>query len=136
MRLPFVSRARFDDREREILELKRELADLKYAHARVLDEINFRSTGFHIDERFVTKPDPHAPAGPVPQQEELSGLGAVINQVGTRPSAIRRKMELDAMAGLDKAEAEARAGRERDLQMQAARRLEAALQAGTSKAQA
>lgn len=95
--LPFVSRARYADREREILELRRELAEVKYAHARVVDEINFRSTGFHLDERFVKKDEaPQLSAAQAEESEQPTGIGAVIQQVGTRPSAIRSYLESTA----------------------------------------
>lgn len=139
MRWPFVSRARFEDREREVLELKRELAELKHAHSRVVDRINFRSTGFHLDERFAAedKNDPtQTPAAPPAPPEKLDGISNAIAQVGTRPTAIRNFMEMTNVSQLEKAEKEARDARERDLQIQAARRLEEALQAGTSKASA
>ena len=138
MNWPFVLKFRYLDREREILELKQELKDLKYAHVRVLDEINFRSTGFHLDERFVGKESTPAPqtAQPEAQQETPTGISASIAQVGTRPSAIRRHMELTSQRELEKAEEEARIGRERDLRAQAATRLEEALQLGKQKAQA
>ena len=132
MRWPLVSRARFEDREREVLELKRELAELKHAHSYVVDEINFRSTGFHLDQRFAKKADETPVAAtPAAAPQELTGISKVISEVGTRPSAIRRHMELTSMSQLEKAEKEARDARERNLQIEAARRLEEALQAGT-----
>jgi hypothetical protein len=136
MNWPFVLKSRYADREREILELKQELKDLKYAHARVLDEINFRSTGFHVDERFVGKEA--APVAPQPEtkQEELTGIGASIAQVGTRPSAIRRHMELTSQSNLEKAEQEARIGRENDLKAQAAARMETILKKNSAPATA
>ena len=135
MNWPFVSAARFADREREILELKRELSEVKHAYNRVVDQINFRSTGFHLDERFVTKEEPGV-TPPAPKQEELTGIAASIAQVGTRGTAIRRHLELTNLSNLEKAEQEARAAREVELQATAARRLEEALQAGKQKAQA
>jgi hypothetical protein len=100
MEFPFVSRARYLDREREILELKRELAELRYKHDRVLDEINFRSTNFHLDERFVKKEEAQpvmtqtAPAAAEAEKDsEPTGIADAINKVGRRPSAIRQYME-------------------------------------------
>jgi hypothetical protein len=135
MNWPFVSRERFIDRERQILDLKRELADVKHAYMRVIDEINFRSSGFHLDERFVSKE-----AAPVPQvqpkQDEPTGIGASIAQVGTRMTALRQHLEMSNVSQLEKAEQEARAAREVELQAMAARRLEEALDMGSKKAQA
>ncbi len=128
---PFISQARYEDREREILELKRELAELKYAHARIIDRINFRSTGFHIDERFA-KEDAREPSDvqPATAPGEPSPVESAPNM-----TARRRQLEITSISNLDKAEAEARAARGRDLQAQAAARLEEALQAGKAKAQ-
>jgi hypothetical protein len=117
MRFPFVSRARYADRERDILELKEELAELKYAHARVVDEISFRSTGFHIDERFIGKESAAAPQPEVKQEEP--------NPVDTAPnmSARRRQLEIATSSNLEKAEAEARTARDRARQAEAAERM-------------
>ena len=104
---PFVSRARFLDREREILEFRRELADLKFNHERVLDEINFRSTGFHLYQRFDRKEEPVPVAvGPVPETP-ATGVSDAINKVGRRPSAIRQYMETTATQGFETQEREA-----------------------------
>jgi hypothetical protein len=128
MKWPFVSRARFEDREQQILELKKELADMKLAHARVVDEINFRSTGFHLDERFAKKPDDSAAAStPAAAPEELTGISKVISEVGTRSSAIRRQLELTSLSQMEKAEREAAEGRAMTLRAEAARRLEEVL---------
>lgn len=132
---PFVSKSRYVDGERAIAELKQELKDLRYAHARVLDEINFRSTGFHIDERFVTKESAAVPPSEV-KPEEPTGIAASIAQVGTRPSAIRRHMELTSQSNLEKAEEAARIGRENDLRAQAAARMEEILQKSRTPATA
>jgi uncharacterized protein (DUF58 family) len=127
MKWPFVSRARFEDREQQILELKKELAETKLAHARVVDEINFRSTGFHLDPRFAQKPDDSAATTPAAAPEELTGISKVISEVGTRPSAIRKHIELTSMSQMEKAEREAAAGREAMLRAEAAKRLEEVL---------
>jgi hypothetical protein len=128
MKWPFVSRARFEDREQQILDLKKELAETKLAHARVVDEINFRSTGFHLDERFAKKPDDSPAAStPAAAPEELTGISKVIAEVGTRSSAIRRQLELTSLSQMEKAEREAAAGRETMLRAEAARRLEEVL---------
>jgi hypothetical protein len=136
MRFPFVFRARFEDKERQILELKQELAEVRLAHARVVDEINFRSTGFHLDPRFATQKPEGATSEPAAPPEELTGIAKVINEVGTRPSAVRRYMEQTQVSEMEKAEAAARAARDMTLRAEAARRLEEALQAGTPKASA
>ena len=133
---PFVSKSRYVDGERAIAELKQELKDLRYAHARVLDEINFRSTGFHIDERFVGKEVATAAAQPETKPEEPTGIAASIAQVGTRPSALRRHMELTSQSNLEKAEEAARIGRENDLRAQAAARMEEILQKSRTPAPA
>jgi hypothetical protein len=114
---PFVSKARYADRVQEILDLKQELKDLRYAHARVLDEINFRSSGFHLDERFVGKEIAATPQPDVKQEQP--------NPVDTAPnmSARRRQLEIASSSNLEKAEAEARAGRERARQVEAAQRM-------------
>lgn len=93
MQFPFVSRARFEDRERQILELKQEMAALKEEHARVLDEIVFRSTNFHLHERFDKKREEPVAPQPEPKAEPLGPIADAINRVGTRPSAIRQFME-------------------------------------------
>jgi hypothetical protein len=99
---PFVSRARYADREREILELRRELADLRHKYDRVIDRINFRSTGFHLDDRFaaedVREPEEIKKAAGVaseqPKEEaQLTGIAAAISEVGRRPTAIRNFIE-------------------------------------------
>jgi hypothetical protein len=137
MKWPFVSRARFEDREQQILELKKELADVKLTYARVLDEINFRSTGFHLDPRFATKADETAPpVKPAAEPEPLTGLSKVINEVGTRPSAIRKALEFQAVSEMEKTEAAARAGRETERRAEAARRLEEVLESTKPQAQA
>jgi hypothetical protein len=128
MKWPFVSRARFEDREQQILELKKELAETKLAHARVVDEINFRSTGFHLDPRFAQKPDETTTTQtPAAAPEELTGISKVISEVGTRPSAIRKHIELTSMSQMEKAEREAAAGHEAMLRAEAAKRLEEVL---------
>jgi len=135
MNWPFVSRERFIDRERQILDLKRELADIKHAYMRVVDEINFRSSGFHLDERFVKKEDSTAVV-PQVKEEEPTGISRSIAQVGTRMTALRQHLEMSNVSQLEKAEQEARAAREVQMQAEAARRLEEALQAGKQKVQA
>jgi hypothetical protein len=135
MNWPFVSRERFIDRERQILDLKRELADIKHAYMRVVDEINFRSSGFHLDERFVKKEDSTAVV-PQVKEEEPTGISRSIAQVGTRMTALRQHLEMSNVSQLEKAEQEARAAREVELQAMAARRLEEALDMGSKKAQA
>ena len=135
MNWPFVSRERFIDRERQILDLKRELADIKHAYMRVVDEINFRSSGFHLDERFVKKEDSTAVV-PQVKEEEPTGISRSIAQVGTRMTALRQHLEMSNVSQLEKAEQEARAAREVELQVMAARRLEEALDMGSKKAQA
>jgi hypothetical protein len=117
MKCPFVLKSRYEDREREIADLRKELAEVKYSYARVVDEITFRSTKFHVDERFVTKDAAAAPQ-PEVQQEEL-------NPVDTAPNmtARRRAMEAASMSTLEKAEVEARAGRERARQAEAVARM-------------
>jgi len=135
MNWPFVSRERFIDRERQILDLKRELADVKHAYMRVVDEINFRSSGFHLDERFVKKEDSTAVV-PQVKEEEPTGISRSIAQVGTRMTALRQHLEMSNVSQLEKAEQEARAAREVELQAMAARRLEEALDMGSKKAQA
>jgi hypothetical protein len=137
MKWPFVSRARFDDRERQIVELKQELVEAKLSYARVVDEINFRSTGFHLDPRFATAPAP-AEATPTPAAaaatEELTGMAKVMSEVGRRPSAIRKALEFQSLSEMEKAEAAARAGRENERRAEAARRLEEVLESTKSQA--
>jgi hypothetical protein len=138
MRLPFVSRARFEDREQHILGLKKELAELKFEHARVLDEIVFRSTGdmsrgipgFHLDPRFATAAPPAdvAPAQPAEPEKNLGPVAEAINKVGTRPTAVRRYMENQSLSHLEQAEAEARRGREIQSQDEVRQRMEAILE--------
>jgi len=103
MNWPFVSRERFIDRERQILDLKRELADVKHAYMRVVDEINFRSSGFHLDERFVKKEDSTAVV-PQVKEEEPTGISRSIAQVGTRMTALRQHLEMSNVSQLEKAE--------------------------------
>jgi len=139
MKWPFVSRARFEDRERQVAELKQELADVKLAHARVVDQINFRSTGFHLDERFAAKADETATAAPVQsaeQPQDLSEMAQAINKVGTRPTALRQYLEHRHVSEMEKTEAAARAGRESERRAEAARRLEEVLETTKPQAQA
>jgi hypothetical protein len=130
MRFFFVSRARFEDREKQILELKQELVELKFEHARVLDEIVFRSTGFHTDPRFATAAAPAeaAPTQPVAPAEELTGVARAISEVGTRPTAVRRYLENASLSELEKTEAAARKGREVAAAQEAARRMNEVLE--------
>jgi hypothetical protein len=138
MKLPFVTRARFEDKCAELARLRGELEALRYKHDRVLDEINFRSTGFHLDERFEKKEEaqPVLAQQPAAEEDKPSGIGAVIQQVGTRPSAIRSYMESTATSDYREKE------KAYDLQQEAATRerahrlMEEALKAGTAKAQA
>jgi hypothetical protein len=129
MKWPFVSRARFEDRERQVVELKQELAEVRLAHARVVDEINFRSTGFHLDPRFATKAEETAvPVKPAAEPEPLTGIAKIRSEVGSRPSAIRRALEFQSVSEMDKAEAEALRARDAQRQQEAARRLEEVLE--------
>jgi hypothetical protein len=49
----------------------------------------------HLDERFAKKADDSPPATtPAAAPEELTGISKSIAEVGTRPSAIRKHMEL------------------------------------------
>lgn len=93
IRLPFVSRARFEDREQRIRELKEELAELRHRYDRMLDPAVHVATGVHIHERFEKKPQNVATAEPTESAEPLNGLSEAINKVGTRPTAIRKFME-------------------------------------------
>lgn len=61
MSFPFVSRARFEDLQHRLDEKNRELQELRKQHARVVDEINFRSTGFHIYPEFAASEQTDAP---------------------------------------------------------------------------
>jgi hypothetical protein len=135
MRLPFVSRARFEDRELQIDELKQELAELRFKHDRVLDEINFRSTGFHLDPRFATKPDenPPQPAAQPEPEKELTGIAKAIHETGGRPSAVRRYMETESMSNLAQAEAAAQQGRDLARQQEAAKRMSEILESTKNK---
>jgi hypothetical protein len=54
-RCPWVSARRLEEREREVLELRRELADLKHVHERLLDHSHFEKTGFHLYERYASE---------------------------------------------------------------------------------
>lgn len=132
---PFVLRSRFDDRERRINELLQEIKDLKYAHARVVDEINFRSTGFHIDERFAAKEEA-APIGALPSEPEVpkTGVAAAIERVGTRPTAIRNFLEMQGVSGQQEQERKELEGAEIRKKEALRLRLEEALQNGSKKA--
>lgn len=133
MQFPFVSRARFEDRERQILELKQEMAALKEEHARVLDEIVFRATNFHLHERFDKKRDEPVAVQPESKAEPLGPIADAINRVGTRPTAIRQFMESKGTA--DYLAEERRAIEE--LPSKAVQdQIERALKLGTEKAQA
>ena len=138
MQFPFVSRARFEEKDQLVRELRQDLAELKMTHERVLDEINFRSTGFHLYERFVKKEEPVSTATAEANEpaEELTGVEKAIHKVGTRPSAVRRFMELESQNNLAEAEKAASAARDSQRREEARKRLEEALQAGTDKAKA
>jgi hypothetical protein len=135
---PFVSRARYSDREREIAELKGELAKLRDRYDRVIDEINFRSTGFHLDERFSAKEQstPVAAAPEPSEAEQPTGLEDAIRRVGTRPSAVRRYLETTSMTGLAEQERIADEARKQAHIDKARRLLEQALESGSEKAKA
>lgn len=132
MRWPFVTAARFADREREILGLRQELAETKARYERVIDEVNFRSTGFHLFERFDRK-ESEAPAIPVSQKQELepTGVSAAINKVGRRPTAIRQYLESQAEGDMAQQQKEYL---EKVPSVQVAAQLERALELGTEKA--
>lgn len=99
MKWPFVSAARYADREREVLELRRELAEVKARYDRVIDEINFRSTGFHLFERFEKKEETPSVVAAQPAAEP-TGIAAAIDKVGRRPTAIRQYLESQAEADI------------------------------------
>jgi hypothetical protein len=137
MNFPFVSRARYADREREILELRRELAEARHNYERVTDEINFRSTGFHLYERFVKKDEPQpAIADPAEEEEEPTGIAAAIHQVGTRPTALRQYLESTASTEHQQKEKAYDQKKQAALRAQAADALEQVLERTKPQAQA
>lgn len=128
---PFVSRTRYADREREILELKRELAEVRHKYDRVVDRINYRSTGFHLDDRFAAE-DAHEPAEvkaaqPDESPAEPTGIAAAIHAVGNRPSAIRSYLEQTAQKEFQEKEKAWEEKRLTSLRAQALDRMEEAL---------
>ena len=54
-RWPWVSGTRLGDREREVLQLRRDLAELKHTHERLLDHVHFEKTGFHLYDRYASE---------------------------------------------------------------------------------
>lgn len=130
MKFPFVSRARFEDKELRIRELQQEIKDLKYSHARVVDEINFRSTGFHIDERFVRAEEVLPASAPIAAREPSVGVSGAIEQFGPRMTAIRRGMEATNMISQQEEERKAAEVHEQKQQIEAARRMEEVLRGG------
>lgn len=104
---PFVSRARFEDREQTIRELKAELTALNLRYDRLLDPAVHVATGVHIDERFERKQEPTSLATAQVAEPVSTGLGDAINKVGRRATAIRSYMESTSQAGFDQHEREA-----------------------------
>jgi hypothetical protein len=134
MNWPFVSQARFADREREVLELRRELRETREHFERILDEINFRSSGFHLYARYERPADPVTVEAKKEPELEPTGVAAAIRAVGTRGTAIRQYMEAEAMGNISLEEKRIAEDRERQRQLKVAAMMEEVLTSGKNKA--
>jgi hypothetical protein len=127
--LPFVSRARFADSERRNQELRQDLAALRDTHERVLDEINFRSSGFHLYSRFEKKAEE-----PVVIKAASTDEQPIVN------SGTRVRGQLRAIEGKNQAEYEKERRDQQAMdavrQARAASLMEDAVKAGDQQAQA
>lgn len=72
---PFVSRARFEELRERLQEKQKELSELQLQHMRVVDEINFRSTGFHLYPQFAKSEE----------QAEATRRRAVVDPLNEQP---------------------------------------------------
>lgn len=133
---PFVFRQLYDDKVAQLAEVRAELVAVKTENRRVLDEINYRSTGFHVYPEFERKDVEVNESAAVPQvpRMEATGVEGAIEKVGTRMSAIRRQVELDSLNKFGKTEAEFRDGREAALAKQATETMEKVLRTGKDRA--
>lgn len=131
MRLPFVSRARFE-------ELQAAHKELRETHERMLDYVYFVSSGQHLYDRFdkprevvTVAPDNARPPIPLSPMEEAVAAGGPL-------SAQRRRMEQVSLSDMRAKEfrvsEQLEAERQKELAARAADLLNQALVAGEQKA--
>jgi len=91
MHWPFVSYARFEMLQERLRDVRDELDQVKHEHRRVTDEINFRSSGFHLYPEFE-RPAAAVESTPTKPAEIADPVQDAINAGGPL-SAVRRRME-------------------------------------------
>ncbi len=121
-----ISRSRFEA-------LQAEHKELRETYERLLDEINFRSTGFHLFPRFA-KVDDKPPVQAKPEQRVTLTAMQEAMQGGGPISAVRRRMESVSLADQAAKEFRAQEEIERDRQLRATALMEEALHAGEMQA--
>lgn len=97
MNWPWVSRARLDAVTDRLNELKADHAELKLVHRRIVDEVNFRSSGFHLYPEFEKRLEPDPPAAPKKEnpEVELNTTEKAIQQYGPRIRSVVTAIEQD-----------------------------------------
>lgn len=86
----FVSRERYEEKVAE-------LRDLKEVHERFVDEMNFRSTGFHLHARFATVQEPEAVEQAKPKSA-LVDAKVESEDLGNNPRSVLKTIEAKNMS--------------------------------------
>jgi len=93
MHWPFVSYARFEMLQERLRDVRDELDQVKHEHRRITDEINFRSSGFHLYPEFE-KPAVVAAESVATKPTEIADPVQEAINAGGPLSAVRRRMEV------------------------------------------
>lgn len=118
MNWPWVSRARLDAANERIVDLKKELEDLRSVYRRVEDRIVFKSSGFHLYPEFEEVAEPDAPISAAPKKDipevDLNSTEKAIQQYGPRMRSVVTAIEQENLAAFSEHEGKFQSARQRD----------------------